>query len=459
GNGGERAGGVVCGGGPLSGARAVGRAVPRRVVRLSLRDDRRDAHYAAEAGRDRQVDHHRVRAGVPGLQSQVSVGVDRRRGKVAADRPPRPAGELDARRRGAGDRGGGQSRLCRPGGGRRAGGHGGDPGRGGGRDLRHRDRRLPNRGAGAAAAGRGFGDVAIRLAHRLGGGGRARAGGRRAAGLDRGLPLVCVACAAGDDRRAGARRAGAAARAAGAARLRRGGGGNLAALPRVLPASRGVSGAAVCAVAQDRRHARQPDAAVVVRRSRLHQRRDRDLGRGRGVLGVPCRHLHRRHPVRAHGAQAFGAAQPGADGGEQRQLRGAGGGGAFEPRHGGGDRLRELRQRDRRRGGGRLLFRAVRPALHRGAVRADLGRGVHRRAVPDGDHCGVDDRGRRLRELLPDHHRRGGAGDSAVLADDAVGTDRQLHRLGGHRRAGRRAHGGGEQADRGRAAGGDGDGV
>ena len=70
--------------------------------------------------------------------------------------------------------------------------------------------------------------------------------------------------------------------------------------------------------------------------------------------------------------------------------------GHSQPRHGGRDRLREFRQRHRRRRRGRLFLGAVRPALHRRAVCADLGGGEHRRPVRDRHHRRRADRGDRL---------------------------------------------------------------
>ena len=69
-------------------------------------------------------------------------------------------------------------------------------------------------------------------------------------------------------------------------------------------------------------------------------------------------------------------------------FAGAGGGRPYQRRHGCGDRLREFRERHRRRDGGRLPLRAVQPALHRDPVRAALRAGEHCRALPHRNHRG-----------------------------------------------------------------------
>ena len=117
-----------------------------------------------------------------------------------------------------------------------------------------------------------------------------------------------------------------------------------------------------------------------------------DVAMGFGAL--PGGHLRGRHDVRGGGHEAVGLHQPGADGRLEPQLRGAGGLRPQQRRHGGGDRLRELRQRHRRRGRGGLSVGALQPALHRHAVRAALGACQHRRAVPDGHHGRGAHRGR-----------------------------------------------------------------
>ena len=63
----------------------------------------------------------------------------------------------------------------------------------------------------------------------------------------------------------------------------------------------------------------------------------------------------------------------------------------------------------------RLFLGAVRPALHRRAICADLGGGEHRRAVPHRHHGGRADRRHGLCQLLPADHRRGCARDPPVL--------------------------------------------
>ena len=65
----------------------------------------------AQDGIDK-IDGHRLRARLPRLQSEVPLGVDRRRRAPAAARPAWPARLLADRRRRAGDRGGRQSRAC-----------------------------------------------------------------------------------------------------------------------------------------------------------------------------------------------------------------------------------------------------------------------------------------------------------------------------------------------------------
>ena len=94
-------------------SRADRRLLPRRVVGLSLCDDRRDADHAAGAGRDRQEEHHRLQPRLPRLQSQIPVGVGRRRRAAADPRPARPARVVAARRGRAGHRRGRQSRVRR----------------------------------------------------------------------------------------------------------------------------------------------------------------------------------------------------------------------------------------------------------------------------------------------------------------------------------------------------------
>ena len=168
------------------------------------------------------------------------------------------------------------------------------------RDLRHHHRRLSHRAARAAPARRRLGHVAIRLAHRLGGGRRARAGARGAHRLDRGLHRLRAVRAAGDAGRRGHGRAGAAPRAGQAARAL---GEALVAyfspLVEFLQRAGRARRAALRADPQDRRHARQPDAAAAVRGPRLHQRRGRVLRHRRRLRRAADRHLRRRHAVRA----------------------------------------------------------------------------------------------------------------------------------------------------------------
>ena len=58
-----------------------------------------------------QIDGHRLRARLPGLQSEVPLGLDRRRRAYSPARPARPARLLADRRRPAGHRRGRQPRL------------------------------------------------------------------------------------------------------------------------------------------------------------------------------------------------------------------------------------------------------------------------------------------------------------------------------------------------------------
>ena len=69
---------------PYTEAAPIAASVPRHLVGLSLRDDRRDADDAPQAGRDRQVDDHRLHARLPRLQFQIPLGVDRGRRAAAA---------------------------------------------------------------------------------------------------------------------------------------------------------------------------------------------------------------------------------------------------------------------------------------------------------------------------------------------------------------------------------------
>ena len=203
---------------PTSSARRS-RPVPRHLVGLHLRDDRRDADHAPRAARHHQERGHRLRAHLPRLQLQVPVGAGRRPRAAAAARPLRPAPQLAVAGRRAGD---GRGRVSRR--------------RGSGR-VAARSSRSPRSPLGVAGAtfdiiidayrielleprqlGVGLGHVAVRLAHRLGGGRRARAGPRRPRRLDRGLYRVRRVRAAGDAGRRGDGRAGAAPRAGQAAR-------------------------------------------------------------------------------------------------------------------------------------------------------------------------------------------------------------------------------------------------
>ena len=113
---------------------------------------------------------------------------------------------------------------------------------------------------------------------------------------------------------------------------RRGGGRLLQPAGRV-PAAPGRAGrAGVRAHPQDRRHARQPDAAAAVRGSAVHQRRDRLLRRRRRLRRAADRRVRRRRDVRVARHEALGVRQPGADGGVEPQLRRARGRRPQQPR-------------------------------------------------------------------------------------------------------------------------------
>ena len=90
---------------------------------------------------------------------------------------------------------------------------------------------------------------------------------------------------------------------------------------RVLRRQRRLARAALRPDPQDRRHAGQPDAAAALRGPRIHQRRNRVLRRRRRLRCAAGRHLRRRHAVCAHGHEALGADEPGADGGVEPELR------------------------------------------------------------------------------------------------------------------------------------------
>ena len=102
-----------------------------------------------------------------------------------------------------------------------------------------------------------------------------------------------------------------------------------------------------------------------------------------------------------------------------------------QPRAGGGDRLRELRQWLRWRRGGGVLLGIVQPAVHGHAVRAHFRGGERGRAGADGHNRRRADRGDGLRELLSADDRAGVAWHPAVLVHDAPGHDRQRARNGG----------------------------
>ena len=105
----------------------------------------------------------------------------------------------------------------------------------------------------------------------------------------------------------------------------------------------------------------------------------------------------------------------------QLEFRGPRGAGSFQLGDGGGDRLREPGERYRRRDGRRVFFRALRSALHRYSVRADLRGSERRRDDVDGNERRRAHRDARLRELLSADDGARVAGDHSVLADDALG--------------------------------------
>ena len=189
--------------------RAAGRRLPGHLVRLRLRDDRRDADHPARAVRDPEEHRDGVRAHVPRLQLQVAVGAVRRHRPHSDARPLRPAPIVAVVRGRAGHGGGHVSRRHRSGDGAARGRGRSRAGRVRRRHLRHRHRRVPDRAARATTAGRRLGHVAIRLADRRRVGRRAGAGDRRALRLGRGVCGLCAVRAAGDARRRGHGRTGA----------------------------------------------------------------------------------------------------------------------------------------------------------------------------------------------------------------------------------------------------------
>ncbi len=103
-------------------------------------------------------------------------------------------------------------------------------------------------------------------------------------------------------------------------------------------------------------------------------------------------------------------------------------------RNGRRDRVREYRQRHRRRLRRRLLLGAVRPQIHRGAICADFGGGEHRRPLPDRHDRRRAHRRHGLCELLPADHRGSRPGHHPVLDHDAHRAGRSVD---GHCRRGR----------------------
>ena len=168
-------------------------AVSRRLIRRTLRADRCDADHAARARRNQQARGHCVHARLPPVQPQMAMGVGCGR-RAAAD--PWTIGTaclvVGARR----DTGGRRGRKPRA-----RGSEGqshsdcgrGHPGCDRWRHLRHRDRRLSHRIAGAASTRRRLWHVAVWLANRFGGGRRPGAGDRCAMGVgNRVYRLRCV---------------------------------------------------------------------------------------------------------------------------------------------------------------------------------------------------------------------------------------------------------------------------
>ena len=90
--------------------------------------------------------------------------------------------------------------------------------------------------------------------------------------------------------------------------------------------------------------------------------------------------------VCAAGAEAVGADQPGADGVSNVSFALLAAAGHSNAGLAGAIGVREYRQRDRRRDRDRVFLGAVRPALHRGAICADLGGRERGRAAADRDH-------------------------------------------------------------------------
>ena len=87
-------------------------------------------------------------------------------------------------------------------------------------------------------------------------------------------------------------------------------------------------------------------------------------------------------------------------------------------------RIRERRERHRRRHGRRLFLGALRPALHREPVRLALGGGQRDRPRAHRSDRGRADRAARLRRFLSLDDGDRGAGHRAVLASDPLGSRR-----------------------------------
>ena len=192
---------------PLCRGGATGGGVSRRVVRVRVRHDRRDAHHAARPVRDSEKRGHGVRPHVPGLQLQMAVGAAGGHRAPAGPRPLRPAALVALAGGRAGD---GRRRLPgqhRPQDGSPDGGYRRHPRRRPRGDLRHRDRCLPYRAAGAAPARGRIRHVPVRLAHRQRDCRCPGPGDRRALRVGLGLCRLRALCAAGD---AGRRRDGRA---------------------------------------------------------------------------------------------------------------------------------------------------------------------------------------------------------------------------------------------------------
>ena len=162
--------------------------------------------------------------------------------------------------------------------------------------------------------GVGSGMSQYRLADRSGVGGRGRAGPRGSLRMGRGLRRGGAVCAARDGRWPGHGGAGEAPRAACRTGRDAGRAHVLQSTCRIHQARRGSGRARVRAHSQDRRHARESDAAAALPGSRIQQRRSRVLRRGHRFHGAAGGRVRRRDPLREAWHEAVGAHQPRADG-------------------------------------------------------------------------------------------------------------------------------------------------